>query len=61
MVMAFVSDFEGREQKFSHRYLNKNTSGGFCSSKSVLLVKLATKIKLSSWKSEYYNTVELYR
>lgn len=57
--MAFVKDFEGRKQKFSHRHLNKNNLGGFCSRKSVLLGKLTTRIKLSSWKRRVNLTASL--
>lgn len=57
--MAFVKDFEVTKQKFSYRYLNKNILGGFCSRKSVLLGKLTTRIKLSSWKRTVNLTASL--
>lgn len=57
--MAFVKDFEGRKQKFSHRHLTKNTLGGFCSRKDILLGKLTTRIKPSSWKRRVNLTASL--
>jgi len=57
--MAFVRDFKGRKQKFSHRPLNKYTLGSFCSRTGVLLRKLTTGIKLSSWKGRASVTTSL--